>query len=124
MQQRTAKMSAALAEVQLLLKTKPGMDLNALAQQREEKMLQVTANMEIFQILQNQIQEIMQQRTAKMSAALAEVQLLLKTKPGMDLNALAQQREEIMLQMTANVEIKFLQEQIQQVSLRFNQKEH
>ena len=94
---------AALAEVQLLLDTKQGVDLNALMQQQ---------------------QEIMQQKTAKMSAALAEVQLLLKTKPGMDLNALAQQPEEIMLQVTANVEIQFLQKQIQQVSLRFNQKEH
>ena len=67
----------------------------------------------------------MQQKTAKMSAALTEVQLLLKTKPGMDLNALVQQQQEIMLQMTAKMEVlQTLQEQLQQVNLRFNQKEN
>ena len=66
-------------------------------------------------------QEIMLQ---KMSAALASLQLLLKTKPGMDLNALVQQQQTIMLQMTADMEIlQNLQKQLQQVNLTLNHEE-
>ena len=59
---------------------------------------------------------------AKMSAALADLQLLFKTKPEMDLLALMQQQQTIMLQMAADV--KILNNLQKQVNLTFNQKEN
>jgi hypothetical protein len=45
------------------------------------------------------------QEMEKMSAALAHLQLLLEAKPGIDLTALVQQQQRIMLQMTADMKI-------------------
>jgi hypothetical protein len=44
------------------------------------------------------------QETHRIAARL-EVKLLLKTKPEVDLNALVQQQQELLLQMTAKMEV-------------------